>query len=321
MDNLTHTLAGAALGEAGLKRLSSLGMAALMIGANLPDIDALAIPAGEGLTFRRGWTHGPVALVVLPVVLTVGLIGWDRWQARRGNRPVGRPPVRPAHLLLLSSLGVLSHPFLDWLNTYGIRLLMPFSDRWFYGDSIFIIDPWIWLALGTGVLLSRRRGDSHEVPVPRPARLALAAVTAYIGLMLMGTRDAHDAAMRHMRAAEQREPLRVMAGPVPLNPLRRQLIYDMGEHYRFGVVDWVPSRTVTLEPGVLPTNLGHPAVRRSASHQDVQGFLYWSRFPFFTVEERADLLRVRAGDARFSRRPGGWAGVEVEVEGRKTNDE
>jgi inner membrane protein len=51
----------------------------------------------------------------------------------------------------VSALAVLTHPALDWLNTYGMRWLMPFDGTWFYGDALFIIDPWIWLTLG-GVL-------------------------------------------------------------------------------------------------------------------------------------------------------------------------
>ncbi|MEX2585514.1 MAG: metal-dependent hydrolase [Balneolaceae bacterium] len=61
-------------------------------------------------------------------------------------------------------LAVWSHPFLDWLNTYGIRLLMPFSDQWFYGDVLFIIDPWMWLILASGVVLARSSS--------RPSQLA-----------------------------------------------------------------------------------------------------------------------------------------------------
>ena len=41
MDNLCHTLVGAALAEAGLKRRSPYGTATLLISANLPDVDAL----------------------------------------------------------------------------------------------------------------------------------------------------------------------------------------------------------------------------------------------------------------------------------------
>ena len=48
----------------------------------------------------------------------------------------------------------MSHPFLDWLNTYGVRLLMPFSERWFYGDALFIVDPFLWIVLGGAVMLA-----------------------------------------------------------------------------------------------------------------------------------------------------------------------
>ena len=70
MDNITHTLVGAALGEAGLKRQSGLAMAALLIGANLPDVDAIYEVLAKAWTFRRGLTHGVLALVerVFPVL-------------------------------------------------------------------------------------------------------------------------------------------------------------------------------------------------------------------------------------------------------------
>jgi inner membrane protein len=43
------------------------------------------------------------------------------------------------------------------LNTYGIRLLMPFSGEWFYGDALFIVDPWVWLLAGAAVVLAHTR--------------------------------------------------------------------------------------------------------------------------------------------------------------------
>lgn len=72
MDNLCHTLVGAAMGEGGLKRRTALAMPALLIGANLPDVDVLAYLWGPdtALGFRRGWTHGVPALVVWPFILT-----------------------------------------------------------------------------------------------------------------------------------------------------------------------------------------------------------------------------------------------------------
>ena len=34
---------------------------------------------------------------------------------------------------------------------------MPFDGRWFYGDALFIIDPWVWLVLGGSLFLMHAR--------------------------------------------------------------------------------------------------------------------------------------------------------------------
>lgn len=162
MDPLAHTLFGATMAEAGLKRKTALATATLIIGANIPDIDALAMFVSEdyALWFRRGWTHGILALMIWPFLLTGVMIGIDRLiekRRQRKNRMREGPPMRPLMLLGIAFLGVWSHPLLDLLNTYGVRLLMPFNDTWFYGDTLFIIDPWFWLLAGAGVVLARSK--------------------------------------------------------------------------------------------------------------------------------------------------------------------
>ncbi len=160
MDPIAHTLFGATMAEAGLKRKTALATATLIIGANIPDVDALAMFVSNdyALLVRRGWTHGILALLIWPFLLTGMMLGIDRLiekrLLRKGKKREG-PPMRPLVLLGIASLGVLSHPLLDWLNTYGVRLLMPFDDTWFYGDTLFIIDPWFWLLAGAGVVLAR----------------------------------------------------------------------------------------------------------------------------------------------------------------------
>src|ERR1051326_6803743 len=120
MDNITHTLVGLALADSGLKRRSRLGTAALLIGANLPDIDALVYFFGRGgasaLAFRRGWTHGVLAMVVLPVALTAGLLGWGR--PRRGfpGAPRRRSP-RGCSAGIASSGAPVTPPGPDPLST------------------------------------------------------------------------------------------------------------------------------------------------------------------------------------------------------------
>ena len=34
---------------------------------------------------------------------------------------------------------------MDWTNNYGMRFLLPWDSRWFYGDLVFIIDPYLWI--------------------------------------------------------------------------------------------------------------------------------------------------------------------------------
>ena len=174
MDPLAHTLAGATLAETRLKDWTPLSGPALILGANAPDIDAVTMFMDRDLSlwFRRGWTHGLLAMVVLPVVLTLLLLLLDRVIARLRRR---EPSARAVPLLGLSALAVISHSLLDWLNTYGVRLLMPFDGKWFYGDALFIIDPWVWLLLGTSVVLAH---SASRVGVS--AWVALGAATSLL---------------------------------------------------------------------------------------------------------------------------------------------
>src|SRR5262245_60501801 len=181
MDNLTHTLTGLALADSGLKRTTRLSTVTLLVAANLPDVDGLSYVFGrgtDGLAFRRGWTHGILAMALWPLLLTAIVLLVAKLTR---NKLAG---VRWRWLLLLAAIGVWSHPLLDLLNTYGVRLLMPFSSRWFYGDALFIIDPWIWVLLIGGIVWSRRaRRDA-------PARSALVLSTVYALAMAVGTKRA-----------------------------------------------------------------------------------------------------------------------------------
>ncbi len=158
MDNVTHGLVGAAISRAGCERATPLATATLVIAANAPDIDVLGYLGGEyfALSFRRGITHGWLALIVLPFLVTAAMLAWDRW-VRRWRQP-GAHPARPGPLLALSALGVATHSALDWMNTYGMRWGLPFEPSWTYGDSLFILDPWIWLVLGGSLFIASRPG-------------------------------------------------------------------------------------------------------------------------------------------------------------------
>jgi inner membrane protein len=308
MDNVCHTLVGAALGEAGLKRRTALGAATLMIGANFPDIDVLAVPLGHGVDFRRGWTHGLPALVVLPFVLTALMVVCDRLVAARTARRVGAPPhpaAVPRELLLLSAISIVTHPTLDWMNEYGMRWLMPFDGRWFYGDALFIIDPWLWGVLGVGVAIARRRGT-------RPARVALGVSAAYI-LVMIALSAASRRVVRRELATRGLEPVsRLMVSASPANPLRRRVLLEQGGRYHAGVLLLGRSPELTLSR-VIETRVSTPEALAAAETPEGRRFLVWSRFPFYVTRPQPEGVLVRIADARYSegRRGGDWASVEV----------
>jgi inner membrane protein len=154
MDPIAHTFSGMALAAAGLRRATPLAATALFMGVNAPDVDIVSgfLADYESLAFRRGWTHGVLALALWPFVLTGVLLAWDRFVRLR--RKPDAAPARAGPLLALTALAAISHPTLDWLNNYGLRWLMPFDGRWFYGDALFVIDPWFWLLAGGAAFLT-----------------------------------------------------------------------------------------------------------------------------------------------------------------------
>jgi inner membrane protein len=42
--------------------------------------------------------------------------------------------------------GVLLHLAMDYTNSYGVHPFWPFYDGWVYGDSVYIVEPLLWLA-------------------------------------------------------------------------------------------------------------------------------------------------------------------------------
>jgi inner membrane protein len=148
MDNLTHSLVGLTAAKAGLERLSPGATALSIIAANAPDVDVAILLTGDRWTYlqhHRGITHAIVGVVALALLVPLIFHGVDRLWARFRNRP---HTTKLHGLLIISFLVTATHPLLDWTNNYGMRFFLPWSPQWYYGDLVFIIDPYIWLVLG-----------------------------------------------------------------------------------------------------------------------------------------------------------------------------
>ncbi len=197
MDNITHSLAGlllanaavqlrarqpAAIDGAGRGSFTTVAAVTAVVGANLPDSDVLWIAVLQSLgrldelgalLQHRGDTHTLLAALIWIPLLSGAAIA----ALRRSVVSALVPPRRASDagwLVLLASAAVLSHILLDFTNDYGVHPLSPFSHRWFYGDSVFIIEPWLWVAAIPALL--RNAGS-------RAVRIALVTLLA-IGLGL-----------------------------------------------------------------------------------------------------------------------------------------
>jgi inner membrane protein len=290
MDNITHTLAGALLGEMGLKRRSRFAMAACLLGANAPDIDVfvpLAFPV-DGIEFHRGPLHGIFAWPFLAAGIVALLWLVDRVKPRGPDTL----PFRPGPLFVVAFLAVLTHPFLDWLTTYAIALFAPLSWRWYSGNAIFIVDWVYWLLMIGGISWSAWRWRRHLPHPGRPAQVAGMVILAYIGLNLVESTTverATEAALRQRGI----HPVLVVAGPPPFAFWRRTIEWRSADRFGTGAFD--PRFGLTLDQADRPLGLDDPQLALAARTQRyVRSFLVWSRMPIVVrIDGRAYLTDQR----------------------------
>jgi inner membrane protein len=296
MENVTHTLVGLLLARTGLNRWTRGATAVLILSANAPDADIVVSPWGalRYLEAHRGYSHSLVGLPVMAalavVVTAIGLrrnIGWTR-------------------LWLLGCLGVASHLLLDWTNSYGIRLLLPFSSRWFHADIsnlwdgavlvvLILAAVWPWFAR----LVSSEIGD-------RPGRGRGIAYTALAFYLLFECLRA----VLHGRAVEQLSarmyggevPVSAAALPGPINPLRWTGIVETPDTFRRLDVN-VNAPLETESASVMYKPATDRPIQMALSTEPFRYLRYFARFPAWSEQPvslaRGHGTRVDLTDLRF----------------------
>jgi len=150
---VTHSLVGLTSAKAGLERWSPYATVVCILSANAPDIDVMSGFFGGRWTllhYHRGITHSIIGTLALGFLIPSIFYAVDRAIAQWRKHP---PKIRYRGLLIASLIAAATHPLMDWTNNYGVRPLLPWSGKWFYGDLVFIIDPYIWLVLGGAAFL------------------------------------------------------------------------------------------------------------------------------------------------------------------------
>jgi inner membrane protein len=305
MDNVTHSLVGWTLGQTGLKRRTRKGLAALILGANAPDIDVfLGWAPWAPLATHRGWTHSFFGgVLVLPLGLAALLWLLDRWHLRSGKPFRSGLEMHFGWLVALSYIGCLTHPLLDWQTSYAIQLFTPFDKRWYHNDSLFILDVWIWLGLGFAIWLSKRREKRGEGNWRRPALAAAAALVLYIGVNGAETALAYDSVTSN---APYAHPDVIVASPPPVLFWQRDLIWRQGHGIWRGHYDpFHGAGHLASYSGPQPDGLTDPLARQVLlTDPRLTRLQRWSILPMASVQRQRCQVRVNFQDARFGGRPG-----------------
>ena len=294
MDNFTHSLVGWALGQAGLKTKTRKGLAALILGANMPDIDVFfGWVSWAPLAMHRGFTHGLGGMIVLPPFLAGLLWLLDRWQSKRGATFNSGLAMHVGWLVGLSYLGAMTHPLLDLQTTYSVQLLSPFTNGWYHSDSLFIIDVWLWSLIAGSIAWSRwRERKDHEWT--RPVQGAIAVALVYISFNLGLSQTATE-------AVEQRSPTAtaVFASPPPVWFWQRSMSWREGRS--IGRAEFEPFGGGLLASQPLqPDGMDVPIVRAAlARDRSLRKFLGWSILPMADVERGRCQAKVIIGDGRY----------------------
>lgn len=298
MDNVTHTLFGVTMARAGLQRLTPSATLLLILSANIPDIDIVALAGGPlaYLETHRGYTHTFLALPFL-ALLCVGLTAL----LTRKKLPFGAA-------WLVACLGVGSHLLLDWTNSYGVRPFLPFSSQWFYLDLNALYDVVIIAALLLALFVPWfGRLIESEIGARNKHRGQASAIAALLFLVLFDAArlNLHDRAVAQLNAEsyDGDDPVKVAALPGPFNPLHWRGVVETETAYRL-----VPVNVFQLQGGTDSRVFYKPA--RSKDYLAVMQtepfryMAYFSRFPVWGEEpvdidsalgKRLDLTDLRFG--------------------------
>lgn len=169
MDNLSHSTVGLFLGETlhqilpvsknpeNQKRRRWLFLGTSVLANNFPDLDLVftrLLPKPLGyLLHHRGHTH--TLLYLIPqILLLLGLL----LLIPKVRKLLKEDSLARKGLALVLVLGFLFHLLCDSLNSYGIHPFYPWNPEWYFGDAVFIVEPFFWASLGIafGMSLEKR---------------------------------------------------------------------------------------------------------------------------------------------------------------------
>ena len=301
MEPVTHALASLALGRAGLGRVTRRAVPMLLISGLAADLDwaSYAWGAPEVLAWHRTASHSLLGAALIAGAVAAGF-------SLLGRRRKASPPVRFLPALAVCAAGAVLHLLLDICNNEGVKLLWPFSARWFAWDLAETVDPGLLLILLAGILLpglmnlisEEIGGRAKRRPGQRGAIIALSLVALYMGGRALLHRRADTLLSAHIYRGE--EPIHASAFPTFSPLLWRGVVETESALHQ---VEVPVSPGARFDPRTARSQFKpeeSPALAQAVSSDAVRAFLAYARFPLARVEPAGDGWEVRIRDLRLA---------------------
>jgi inner membrane protein len=315
MEPITHALASIALGRAGLNKIARAATPILLVSGMIADVDWVTRLGGAD-TFLRG--HRTVTHSLLGAVVTIAAVATASWFIGR-KYPKFAVGIFPA--LAICAIGAGAHMFLDMLNGNGLKLLWPFSPKWYSWDLADSVDSWILFFLLVGLLVPELfRLVLEEIgskPKRHGSQRGAIAGLVFVVMVIAGRAFAHQRAIALLDSREYRgqTPLVAAAFPKPSNPLLWSGVVETDNAVLNLEVPLGPGRE--FDPELADVHFkpeSSVTLKNAVTTPTAIEFLNFARFPLASVQPEGDGFQVRLRDMRFAYELPGRRGIIAVVD-------
>jgi inner membrane protein len=310
MEPVTHALAFIALSRAGLNKITRAATPMLLVSGLAADMDWVT-RLGGAATFLRG--HRTVTDSLMGTLAIAAIVAVAAWLL---GQKYPKFAVGIFAALGISAIGAGVHLFLDLLNGYGVKLLWPFSAKWYAWDLADAVDSWILFFLLVGLLVpelfrlvldeigSKPKRQGRQ----RGAIFALVCVT----LVIAGRAVSHQRAIALLDAREYRSQTALLAAAFPKssNPFlwsgvveTDNALFNLEVPVGLGSAFDPDLADVHFKPQPSPT------LKNAVACPTAVEFLNFARFPLASVQPEGDGFQVRLRDMRFASELPGRRGI------------
>ena len=310
MEPVTHALTSIALGRAGLNKITRAATPMLLVSGLIADIDWVT-RLGGAATFLRG--HRTITHSLVGTAAIIAAVAVASWFTGR-EYPKFAVGIFPA--LVICTIGAGTHLLLDMLNGYGVKLLWPFSPKWYAWDLADAVDSSILFFLLAGLLIPELFRLVLEEIGSKPKRhgrqRGAIVGLVFVALVIAGRGFAHQRAVALLDARDYRgqTPLEVAAFPRPSNPLLWSGVAETDNALFNMEVPLGPGREFDSELADVHFK-PQPSLtlKNAVSSPTAIEFLNFARFPLASVQPEGDGFQVRLRDMRFESELAGRRGI------------